>query len=97
VTDTCNINWHIASSGKESFTVFIALPLFPIIECDVNNANNIASFFTYKSKQFTKSEAALFAIKRHTFISCWTQFLNWYFGTIVFITKDLIEFLFCRM
>jgi len=51
VTDTCNINWHLASSEKESFTVFIALPLFPTIECDVNNANDTASYFTYKSKK----------------------------------------------
>ena len=96
MTDTCNFNWHIASSDNESFIVSLALPLSPIIQCGVNSADNTASYVTYRSNKFTKSEAALCAMRREAFISCWTQFLNRCFGKIAFVMKDLAEFLLCR-
>jgi hypothetical protein len=68
VTDTCSINWHIASSHKESFTVCLAFSLSPIIECDVNNAEDVTHYVTYKSNKFSKSHASLFVIKRQTYI-----------------------------
>ena len=83
-------DWNIASSDIETFTVFLVF-LFPIIQCDISCTCNT------QIKKNAKSGTALFAIKCETLISCWTQVLNWYFATIIFIIKDLTEFLFCRM